>query len=295
MFLLYGDFFNVEGNRIGGKHASTGIISMTCVNLPLTICDDSAYGYHGGFIEGPHEPRAKEAHHRHYLHPLIDEFLVAYNHGMQFFGTYASQQASRTPFDRMHQIAIAGLVMDLKAACPFAGLLDVTSHAFCFTCNLWHVAHVGHTDCEAWGPADDRHLRRSAEMWRDVSSKKHQTAIEQSCRTCYSELWCLPYWKPSCQVIVDPMHTMFLNVQASFFRNALRLENPHNTEKPKNKHMMPSSNIAYHYDFFPLLLCPLLGCPRRRRKIFFKILCGFWTGHICHPTQELCMKVKCPI
>ncbi|KAJ3854271.1 hypothetical protein EV368DRAFT_80788 [Lentinula lateritia] len=36
-FILNADFFNAEGNRIRGKTSSTGMLAMTCLNLPLQI------------------------------------------------------------------------------------------------------------------------------------------------------------------------------------------------------------------------------------------------------------------
>ncbi|EEB98585.1 hypothetical protein MPER_01881, partial [Moniliophthora perniciosa FA553] len=81
LFTLYGDFFNIEGNRIGGKHSSTGIIALSCVNLPITIRNDPAYVYVSGLIQGPHEPDATESHHRHYLKPLVNDLLDGYIRG----------------------------------------------------------------------------------------------------------------------------------------------------------------------------------------------------------------------
>ncbi|KAJ3875658.1 hypothetical protein F5051DRAFT_333455, partial [Lentinula edodes] len=80
---LHADFFNIEGNKINGKHSSTGVITMSCLNLPLYIREDSAFVYIAGVIQGPHEPDSKEAEHNHYIRPLIDELLVAYSRGIR--------------------------------------------------------------------------------------------------------------------------------------------------------------------------------------------------------------------
>ncbi|KAJ3816516.1 hypothetical protein F5880DRAFT_1494200, partial [Lentinula raphanica] len=77
-FKLHSDFFNIEGNKIGGKHLSTGVISMTCLNLPPEMREDSAYVYLAGIISGPSEPDSKEAEHSHFIRPLVDELLIAY-------------------------------------------------------------------------------------------------------------------------------------------------------------------------------------------------------------------------
>ncbi|KAJ3817652.1 hypothetical protein F5880DRAFT_1492568, partial [Lentinula raphanica] len=82
-FTLNADFFNVEGNRICGKASSTGMLAMTCLNLPLEIRNDHAYIYIPGIIQGPQEPKAKDAEHRHYLKPLIDDLLIGYTCGVR--------------------------------------------------------------------------------------------------------------------------------------------------------------------------------------------------------------------
>ncbi|KAJ3709848.1 hypothetical protein C8R42DRAFT_550136, partial [Lentinula raphanica] len=80
-FKLHSDFFNIEGNKIGGKHLSTGVISMSCLNLPPEMREDSAYVYLAGIIQGPSEPDSKEAEHCHFIRPLVDELLIAYERG----------------------------------------------------------------------------------------------------------------------------------------------------------------------------------------------------------------------
>ncbi|KAJ4473377.1 hypothetical protein C8J55DRAFT_393696, partial [Lentinula edodes] len=83
-FKFHADFFNIKGNLHGGKHNSTGIMSMSCLNLPLEIREDQAYVYIPGIIQGPREPDAKTGAYNHYLRPIIDEMLIAYTRGVQF-------------------------------------------------------------------------------------------------------------------------------------------------------------------------------------------------------------------
>ncbi|ESK82371.1 serine threonine protein kinase [Moniliophthora roreri MCA 2997] len=87
-FALYSDFFNIEGNHIGGKHSLMGVMALFCLNLPLTIRNNLAYVYVPGLIQGPQEPDGKESHHRHYLKPLVNELLVGYTWGKFIKATY---------------------------------------------------------------------------------------------------------------------------------------------------------------------------------------------------------------
>lgn len=72
--------------------------------------------------------------------------------------------------------------------------------------------HLGRTDCEAWGTADDAFLKKGAEAWRDARNALERGNIKVLYGTRYSELWRLPYWQPSKQLLVDPMHTIVLNL-----------------------------------------------------------------------------------
>ncbi|KAJ3766541.1 hypothetical protein FB446DRAFT_653639 [Lentinula raphanica] len=100
--------------------------------------------------------------------------------------------------------------MDFKAARPFGGFLDVTSHHTCFLCKCWHRAHLGRTDYESWTVADAGFLKTGAEAWLKADTSKDREVIENFYGTRYSELWRLPYWDPTKQLLVDPMHTIFL-------------------------------------------------------------------------------------
>lgn len=243
LFLLQGDFFNVETNKIGGKHTSTGVMSMTCLNLPITIRDDQAYVYIPGIIQGPHEPSAVEAQHQHYLRPLVDDLVAGYARGVQCFSGPVLTGSERT-----ERVALAGLVMDFKAARPFAGLMDVNSHTFCFSCKLWHTSQAWRTDFEEWEKADDEYLRKGAEMWRDTLGRERK-AIEELYGTRYSAFWRLPYFRPSLQMLVDPMHTVFLILQQRLFRFILHMAE--NEVDGMDTEINQPGALAYYYPFTP--------------------------------------------
>ncbi|KIK53109.1 hypothetical protein GYMLUDRAFT_106575, partial [Collybiopsis luxurians FD-317 M1] len=79
-FLLYGDFFNIEGKG-ARKQSSTGIMAITCLNLPPQIHNNIAYTYIPGIIQGHHEPVSTSAQHQHYLAPMVDQFQIGYSRG----------------------------------------------------------------------------------------------------------------------------------------------------------------------------------------------------------------------
>ncbi|KAF8825246.1 hypothetical protein HHX47_DHR7000450 [Lentinula edodes] len=245
-FKFHADFFNIEGNLHGGKHNSTGIMSMSCLNLPLEIREDQAYIYIPGVIQGPREPDARAGAYNHYLRPIIDELLVAYTRGIQC----ALSDDQQTPYERTHRVVVANISMDAKASHPFAGLVDIGSHAYCATCQTWHKAYLNSVNYEDWEAIDDEYLREGAEKWRNAESRVEREKIEHLYGVRYSEFWRLPYFSPSRQVSIDPMHAL-KNIFGNFFCDALRLDNPSSTKEPKNKSTTPLSSIAHYYQFTP--------------------------------------------
>ncbi|KIK60915.1 hypothetical protein GYMLUDRAFT_167371, partial [Collybiopsis luxurians FD-317 M1] len=79
-FLLYANFFNVEGKG-ACKRSSTGIMAITCLNLPPEMRNDIAYTYIPGIIQGHHEPISTSAQHQHYLAPVVSQFEIGYSRG----------------------------------------------------------------------------------------------------------------------------------------------------------------------------------------------------------------------
>ncbi|KAJ3901937.1 hypothetical protein F5879DRAFT_924221 [Lentinula edodes] len=174
------------------------------------------------------------------LHP------VAYTRGIQC----AVSDDQKTPYERTHRVVLANISMDAKASHPFAGLVDIGSHIYCATCQIWHKAYLSSVNYEDWEAIDDEYLRGGAEKWRNAESHAECERIEHLYGVRTSEFWRLPYFRPSKQVSVDPMHAL-KNIFGNFFYDALRLDNPCSSKEPKNKSTTPVSSIAHHYQFTP--------------------------------------------
>ncbi|KAJ4501299.1 hypothetical protein C8R41DRAFT_913294 [Lentinula lateritia] len=195
------------------------------------------------FTHPPSYPN--DATHPIYPTPLVDDLVKGYTRGVRPFATFWTRD-SNTPYSQVSRIALILALMDFKAARPFCGLLDVTSHHFCFLCDCWHTAHLGRTDYENWTMLDDERLRKGAEMWHEAMLKDRK-AIEELFGTRFSELWRLPYWR-LCQIGIDPMHAFFLILLQRMFRDILGLDNP---EDPSRKPIKPRFKIAFYYNFTP--------------------------------------------
>ncbi|KAJ3804650.1 hypothetical protein F5876DRAFT_13698, partial [Lentinula aff. lateritia] len=60
--------------------------------------------------------------------------------------------------------------------------------------------------------------KEASESWINAKTLKEREAIASFYGTRYSELWRLPYWDPTKQLLVDPMHTIFLIFMQRLFR-----------------------------------------------------------------------------
>ncbi|KAI9463750.1 hypothetical protein HD554DRAFT_2206411 [Boletus coccyginus] len=153
---------------------------MAYLNLPLDIRYRPENMYLAGIIPGPKQPSLE--HPNHYIQPLMNDMVAA---------------------------VIVLAVCDLPAACHLAALAGVSSHFFCSACDCYHKTNYSRTDYENWVPRDRDKLRRYAEQWRDAATSSEREKIFKEHGVCYSELWRLPYWDPSCQLVIDSMHCIF--------------------------------------------------------------------------------------
>lgn len=213
-FALNYDSFNVEGMRVRGASTSTGLISMACLNLPPEIRykPENMYCL---IIPGPKSPSLTQLN--HYFRPLVSDMVVAWDKGVRFSRT------ALHPTGRTTRSAIIMGVMDLPAARHASQLAPPTSHYYCSVCKCWHKSTLSRTDYENWEERDNVEIRQFAFDWLDASSSKDRKSIFESHGTRWSELWRLPYWNPSRQLVVDAMHCILEGLAQNHFRYTLCL------------------------------------------------------------------------
>ena len=154
--------------------------------------------YIGGIIPGPCEPRLTRIN--HFIRPMITHFCESWERGVHFSCT------ATHPNGRVTRCALAAAVMDLKAARGTTGLGQNNHDCHCSVCRCRGKASLGSTDHENWLPRDCVELREQAEKWRTASSLKEQEEIFSQYGVRYSEFYCLEYWDPTRQIVVDVMH-----------------------------------------------------------------------------------------
>ena len=85
--------------------------------------------------------------------------------------------------------------------------------------------HLSNLDFDLW-PQNVRDvlvLRQQAEAWRDAENRYMQETIFREHGVRWSELWRLPYWDPTHQLVVDAMHCLLEGLAQQHFRHTLKL------------------------------------------------------------------------
>jgi len=126
VFSLSIDFFNPFTNKQAGKSVSFGIISVVCLNLPVSMRYKPENMFLAGVIPGLKEPPLTL---KHYLSPLVDEFLTFWDPGVQF------SQTCKFPEGRLVLCALILIVCDLLATRKTIGYAACSHEHFCNVCH----------------------------------------------------------------------------------------------------------------------------------------------------------------
>jgi hypothetical protein len=226
VFALNFDSFPPEGMKRRGIKASVGLLCMACLNLPLELRYKPENMYIVGIVPGPREPSLTQLN--HYLRPLIDDLRDSWFRGIRFSRT------ALEPDGRTTRSAIAVCVCDLPAARKLAQMSSSSSHWYCSVCSCYRVSTLGRTDYhhDDWQPRDLATLRFHAEQWKSASSVADQRTLFHDHGVRWSELWRLPYWDPTRQLIVDSMHCLLLGLVNNHVRSLLGLTVEDAAKKP---------------------------------------------------------------
>ncbi|KAJ7493938.1 hypothetical protein FB451DRAFT_1388071 [Mycena latifolia] len=242
MRLLFGfslDFFPPHGSHKRSSSASIGVLSVYCLNLPLSIRHAPENEY-TSIITGPKAPHKE--HLNPYLRPMVDIGVIGWERGIHLSSTGASPEGGR--------VMDLGFVLsanDLPAARDVTGAAQHNSSILCTVCECHGRKNAYRTDCESWQLRDVDHMHAQAEAWRDAETTAERNTIYTEDGLRYSELWRLPYWNPTRVVTSEPMHCIYEGLVAYHSRHVLRL-NAHDAKKA------PEVPPAYSFDFLEFSL-----------------------------------------
>ncbi|PPQ89924.1 hypothetical protein CVT25_009725 [Psilocybe cyanescens] len=215
LFAINVDFFSTEGMTIRGATASSGIISLSCLNLPLEMRNNNENIYLASVIPGPNEPRLTELN--HYVRPVVDQFVESWERGVRYTRT-ANHLTGRCT-----RSAIAIAVCDLPGGHKLSQTANHSSHFYCTRCTCFHKSTLGRTDFKNWQLRDCNVLREHAMEWKNAATRKEQEHLFSAHGVRWSELWRLPYWDPPRMLVVDCMHCLLEGLCQYHFREVLKL------------------------------------------------------------------------
>jgi hypothetical protein len=223
IFSLCVDFFNPLGNKQAGKKKSIGLISLVCLNLPPDMRYKLENMFLFGVVPGPKEPPL--ACLNHYLHYLIDEFLEFWFPRVRFSRT------SNHYYGKVVQCALICVVSDLLAARKTNGFAAVNHIQACAICHcVRHSDDLGNSYARLWHRRTATEIRDSGQLYLNAKDEKTRGDTVKITGIRWSELYRLPYFDPSCFVVVDCMHNLFLGlVQEHFEILGIRLNQPDDT------------------------------------------------------------------
>ena len=213
-FTLCVNFFNPNLNKQAGKKVSIGIISLACLNLPISEWYKPENMFLAGIIPGPKEPPLNTLN--HYLTPIIDDFLDFWDPGVWFSRT------SNYPTGRVVRCALIAVVCDLPAARKIAGFASFHHQHFCSVCHCTKLEEgYGSTDYELWRWRTNAECREFSNTFANAPNVSQQAAAFEAGGIRFSELSCLSYFDLARCVVVDAMHNLFLGLVKEHFRNII--------------------------------------------------------------------------
>ncbi|KIM58795.1 hypothetical protein SCLCIDRAFT_35135, partial [Scleroderma citrinum Foug A] len=180
--------------------------------------------YLAGIIPGPTKPSGAELN--HFLEPLINNFVDSWQRGIQFSRTSSNEtilMCCHAPNTFGTHSAIACIVCDFPAVRKTAQLASVTSHFYCSACHCANLGTLGRTDFNSndWKLCDKATLHMYAEAYRDAPLQHQCKKLFHLHGVRWSPLWCLPYWDPGHQLIIDSMHCLLEGLAQAQFQEHL--------------------------------------------------------------------------
>ncbi|KAI7964338.1 hypothetical protein MJO29_004765 [Puccinia striiformis f. sp. tritici] len=252
VFSSFVDWFNPRGNKTAGKIQSTGIIALTCLNLPPQLRIKKSHMFLAGIMPGPHSPDVATINHM--LQPLVDE-LLHLKDGLMI-------STHKFPQGRFVQVKLLAVTGDIPANHKVAGFASHSATCFCIWCDakLENLALL-----QVGAEKKKADIFRISDLSKNAKCVNQEDKILQEHGIRYSELNRLEYRHPSSHVVLGVMHNWLEGVLQHHFRYrwGFKYCPPTPSRKRKNDNSRSSrastrrnlsaaeSDSAFHYDKSP--------------------------------------------
>lgn len=214
-FALFMDFFNSEGNFIGGKHNSTGGIFVVILNLPIELryAPENMFPV---FTPGGREPTTEELN--SLLRPLVDQLIILYQPGI-------TVSIDSRPVDIRAMLAL--IIADTPAAKKIGGFASHAHRWFCHMCRLSREDIERNLDPSTWPQLSLEHHAALAKLWLNAPSVDLRDELFNVYGIRYSEIQRIPYIKMTECIGAEPMHAIMQNtiqhhIRKTFGINAIQ-------------------------------------------------------------------------
>lgn len=226
LFSLAVDWFNPFHNKIAGKNVSSGVLFISCLNLPMDVRHKQENIYLVGIMPGYKQASQINA----ILKALVDDLLPYWHEGVYFFGIPGIKNA------RLIRCALVQLICDLPAARKIAGF---PGHSATYGCS---ICFTRTTDASAIKTISslrtkEDHLQHACTYKRTMESSEGLIGAEKLLKMSshgvrWSALNDLPYWDPIKCTVLDVMHLVLLGLCQIHWRRLWHADNILKT--PKN-------------------------------------------------------------
>lgn len=203
------DWFSYIRSNIAPSHSSAPMSFSIC-NLPPEYRYRTANLMCTSIMPGPKEQSSDEV--QRYLRPIVSDLLRLWKYGIKV-------PTESQPEGRLVRVILVAVVCDKPAAHKIGGFASHSHTYYCTECWI-SVTDKGTPSAfqkGAYRPRTDAEQRHLGNEYHNLGTPHAQKNFVKEFATRYSQLSRLPYFDLVHQIVIDPMHNLFLGLVKTHF------------------------------------------------------------------------------